>query len=141
MQVFIVGSPLETAQALDYRRLSKQIIECQQIVDALNGKQAWHNHPCTLQYKNNIQWLLMYKGVLTTYRDKMFEQAEILNNHALKITPTWHNQAYYDQMKRRLFTKNPEHYSQWKNLGMSDINCYCVDGVWKYYKNGKLLKQ
>jgi hypothetical protein len=37
MQVFIVGSPLETAKALDNRRLNKQIIECQQILDALNG--------------------------------------------------------------------------------------------------------
>lgn len=140
MQVFIVGSPLETAQALDYRRLSKQIVECQQIIDALNGKQAWHNHPCTLQYKNDVQWLLMYKGVLTIYRDRMFEQAKILNGYAIKITPMWHNQAYYDQMKRRLFTKNPEHYPQWQEYGKSDVNCYCVDGVWRYYQNGKLLK-
>ena len=140
MQVFIIGSPLETAQALDYRRLCKQIIECQQIVDALNGKQAWANHPCTIQYKDDVQWLLTYKGVLMTYRDNMLEQAEILNQHALKITPLWHNQAYYNQMKRRLFTKNPEHYSQWESLGVSDINCYCVEGVWKYYQNGKLLK-
>lgn len=140
MQVFIIGSPLETAQALDYRRLCKQIIECQQIVDALNGKQAWANHPCTLQYKDDVQWLLTYKGVLMTYRDNMLQQAEILNQHALKITPLWHNQAYYNQMKRRLFTKNPEHYSQWESLGSSDINCYCVEGVWKYYQNGKLLK-
>lgn len=52
MNIFIVGSPVETARALDLRRLHKQIIECQQILDALNGKCAWSNHPCTLQYKD-----------------------------------------------------------------------------------------
>lgn len=51
MQVFIVGSPLETAMALDSARLRKQIIETQQILDALNGAKAWSNHPCVLQYK------------------------------------------------------------------------------------------
>lgn len=35
MQVFIVGSPLETARVLDPKRLRKQIIECQQILDAI----------------------------------------------------------------------------------------------------------
>ncbi|MBR5476684.1 MAG: hypothetical protein IKV17_07700 [Bacteroidaceae bacterium] len=37
MQVFIIGTPLETAIALDPLRLNKQIVECQQILDALNG--------------------------------------------------------------------------------------------------------
>lgn len=31
MQVFIIGTPLETAVALDKRRLHKQIIECKQM--------------------------------------------------------------------------------------------------------------
>lgn len=57
MQVFIVGSPLETARALDSKRLRKQIIECRQILDALNGKSAWSNHPCVLQYRGNEAWL------------------------------------------------------------------------------------
>lgn len=140
MQVFIIGSPFETAFVLDGRRLSKQIVECQQIIDALNGKTAWSNHPCTLQYKNDTQWLLMYKGVLIMYRHNMIEQAKILSSYAEKITPIWHSQAYYDQMKRRLFTKNPQYYNQWASYGTSDINCYCVEGVWKYYQNGKLLK-
>lgn len=41
MQVFIIGSPLETAMALDGARLRKQIIETQQILNALNGAKAW----------------------------------------------------------------------------------------------------
>lgn len=69
MQVFIIGSPLETAMAMDgdVRRYNKQIVECQQILDALNGKKAWSNHPCTLQYRGYEEWLWMYKEVLYEY--------------------------------------------------------------------------
>ena len=57
MQVFIIGSPLETAMALDRRRLNKQIIECRQILNAIFGKtNAWVNHPCTLQYHKHKHW-------------------------------------------------------------------------------------
>ena len=37
MQVFIVGTPYETAEALDAKRLNKQIIENKQIMDAIIG--------------------------------------------------------------------------------------------------------
>ena len=32
MQVFIIGSPFETAKCLDSKRLNKQIMECGQIL-------------------------------------------------------------------------------------------------------------
>ena len=64
MQVFIVGTPFETAKALDNQRLRKQIIECDQILDALNGKAAWSNHPCVLQYKDHQWWLKGYRNCL-----------------------------------------------------------------------------
>ena len=38
MQVFIVGTPFSTAIHLDKKRLNKQIIECHQILDTINGK-------------------------------------------------------------------------------------------------------
>ena len=38
MQVFIIGSPFETAEALDSKRLHKQIIEARQIIQAIQGK-------------------------------------------------------------------------------------------------------
>ena len=40
MQVFIIGTPLETARVLDNKRLNKQIIECGQILDA-TAKDCW----------------------------------------------------------------------------------------------------
>ena len=37
MQVFIIGTPFETAEALDARRINKQMIENKQIMDAVLG--------------------------------------------------------------------------------------------------------
>ena len=44
---------------------------------------------------------------------------------------------YYDQMKRRLYTKDKSWYSQWAHLGESVENWYFVDGEWRKYVNGK----
>lgn len=140
MQVFIVGSPLETAMALDPKRLRKQIIECGQILDALNGKSAWSNHPCVLQYRGYEKWLKIYKGILMSYEKCEFGTAILSNMYADNYRPDWHTQEYYDQMKRRLFEKDEEHYKQWSHLGKSDENWYFVDGSWRKYVNGKRLE-
>lgn len=139
MQVFIVGSPLETAMALDPKRLRKQVIECKQILDALNGAKAWRNHPCVLQYGGYEEWLRYYKRCLVQYvrgRKSLAAHFSVLAN---EVRPKWHTQEYYDQMKRRLYTKDPEHYKQWANLGKSDCNWYFVDGEWRKYVNGKRI--
>ena len=140
MQVFIVGSPLETAMALDPKRLRKQIIECGQILDALNGAKAWSNHPCVLQYRGYEKWLAAYSLCLESFVSKIDMYATIANAYAGMYRPTWHTQEYFNQMKRRLYTKDPEHYAQWVDLGKSEENWYFVDGVWRKYVNGKRIK-
>lgn len=140
MQVFIVGSPLETAMALDPKRLRKQIIECGQILDALHGQSAWSNHPCVLQYRGYEKWLEIYKGILMSYEKCEFGTAILSNMYADNYRPDWHTQEYYDQMKRRLYTKDSEHYKLWAHLGESDENWYFVDGEWRVYVNGKRIK-
>lgn len=142
MQVFIVGSPLETAEALDPKRLRKQIIECGQILDALNGKSAWSNHPCVLQYREHEFWLRCYKRVLEAaqYGGKYSIRCQYNDWRARETTPNWHTQEYYNQMKRRLYTKDPEHYKQWADLGKSDENWYFVDNEWRKYVNGKRVE-
>lgn len=141
MQVFIVGSPLETAMALDKRRLNKQIIECKQILDALNGAKAWSNHPCVLQYRGHEKWLMNYMACLIRYQAGKPTMANI-SSQWCKIhgTPPFHTQEYFDQMKRRLYTKDPIHYAQWAHLGESEDNWYFVDGEWRIYRNGKRIK-
>lgn len=87
MQVFIVGSPLETAMALDPKRLRKQIIECGQIFDALKGNRAWSNHPCVLQYREYMQWLYEYMQCLMEYNRGRKNTPLMYSNFANEITP------------------------------------------------------
>lgn len=142
MQVFIVGTALETAMALDKKRKHKQWIEIQQILDALNGKIAWSNHPCTLQYKGYEKWLMYYRTVIEYLNMDMMEQAKAISDLADSIRPPFHTQEYLNQMKKRLYTKNPEHYKQWEHLGKSEVNYYWskVENKFIKYKNGKRIE-
>ena len=141
MQVFIVGSPLETAMVLDKKRLNRQIQEAQVILDALNGAKAWSNHPCTLQYRGHEKWLMNYMGCLIRYRCGEIERAATSSTWCELDTPPFHTQTYFDNMKSRLFTKDPVHYAEYAEYGTSDTNMYFVDGEWRYYKNGKRVKE
>lgn len=137
MQVFIVGSPLETAMALDKRRLNRQLQEVKVILDALNGAKAWSNHPCVLQYRGREEWLRAYKTCLEWYEYGDETRALDASNEADYWKPLFHTQEYFRQMKRRLYTKDKGHYKQWADLGESDCNWYFVDGEWRKYVNGK----
>jgi hypothetical protein len=139
MQVFIVGTPFETAKALDKRRLNRQIQEVKVILDALNGAKAWSNHPCVSQYRGHEDWLKLYKYILEAYRYP-HPSAVYYDLLADKCRPPFHTQEYFDQMKRRLYTKDPVHYEQWAYLGESEDNWYFVDGEWRIYRNGKRIK-
>ena len=142
MQVFIVGTPLETAMALDKRRLNKQIIECQQILDALNGAKAWSNHPCTLQYRDHCEWLYAYMMCLIHYRDDTEWGREKWNEVALEYTPPFHTEEYFNNMKARLLEKDELYYSQWYYLGKSFHNLYWSPSEGKFikYKDGKRIE-
>ena len=140
MQVFIVGSIYNTVMVLDKKRRHKQWVEIQQIIDAIDGNKAWKNHPCTIQYREHKNWLLLYRTVIEYVNMDMHEKAMGMSLIAESWRPKWHTQEYFDQMKRRLYSKNPEHYKQWAYLGESQENWYFVDGVWRKYINGKRIE-
>lgn len=152
MQVFIVGSPLETARALSKRHLNNQINEAKIILDALNGAKAWSNHPCVLQYRGYEEWIDAYRECLELWQNtqsgriSVYECALTMEDLCSILRwcdthrPKFHTQEYYDQMKRRLYTKDPEHYKQWADLGKSNENWYFVDGEWRKYVNGKRVE-
>lgn len=149
MQVFIVGSPLETAMALSKRHLNNQINEVKIILDALNGAKVWSNHPCVLQYRGHEGWLKIYSECLelellkTPNNDAAITAIQaVASVMAKKLTPCFHTQEYFDQMKRRLYTKAPEHYKQWADLGKSDENWYWSQEQeeWRKYVNGKRIE-
>ena len=144
MQVFVVGSPLETAMALDKARLRKQIIECHQILAAIHGEgKGQFHHPVVLMYSepNSVRWLSMYADILEGYLEGSTGLIEA-DREARKITPAFHTPEFIKQMKRRLYTKNPEHYKQWADLGTSEDNYYWSPAkrAWLMYRNGKLLE-
>lgn len=142
MQVFIIGSPFDTALVLDKRRLNKQIIECGQILKAIAGEsKAWANHPCVKMYREHREWLCYYQMTLGYYVEGDEKAAIRWSRYADRSRPPFHTEAYFKQMKRRLFTKNPEYYSQWAHLGTSNENWYFVDGEWRYYCNGKRIPE
>lgn len=142
MQVFIIGTPLETAQVLSERHLNNQINEASIILDALNGKKAWSNHPCVLQYRGYGSWLIIYRDVLKAYQRFDLANAILFDTYAERYRPIFHTQEYFDQMKRRLYTKNPEHYKQWAHLGTSLENWYWSPTENKFikYVNGKRIE-
>ena len=144
MQVFVVGSPLETAMALDKARLRKQIIECHQILAAIHGEgKGWIHHPVVLMYSepNSVRWLQMYADILEGYLAG-YTGLELADREAREITPKFHSEKFLIQMKRRLFSKDPEHYKQWAELGESEDNYYWSPAkrAWLMYRNGKLLE-
>lgn len=144
MQVFIVGTVEETAMALDRRRLNKQIIECQQILDAIDGTgKGWFNHPVVKMYTPYRKWLMIYMWYLQEYAQEKSDLLMMMhfNKFCKDNKPPFHTEEFFQQMKRRLYTKNNEHYKQWKDLGESEVNWYFVDGEWKYYKKGKLTQE
>lgn len=142
MQVFIIGSPLETARALDSKRLNRQIQETKVILAALNGAKAWSNHPCVLQYRGREEWLRAYKECLEWYVRGNEDKALWASNLADYWRPMFHTEQYFSNMKARLYTKNPQHYAQFAEYGTSEENWYWSQeqGEWRKYVNGKRVE-
>ena len=129
--------------ALDKARLRKQIIECHQILAAIHGEgKGWFHHPVVLMYSepNSVRWLSMYADILEGFLDRSTGLIEA-DNEAKLITPAFHTPEFIKQMKRRLYTKNPEHYKDWAEYGESDCNWYWspTQQKWLVYRDGKLL--
>ncbi len=143
MQVFIIGSPWDTFKSLDKRRLHKQLIECRQILSIYNGEsKAWKNHPIVKAYQPYQKWLTVYTWMLEEFLQEKSDFLMLMNyNNWLKENaPKFHTEAYFNQMKRRLFTKDKTFYEGFKHLGESFINWYYVNDEWLYYKDGKKIK-
>ena len=139
MQIFIIGTVYETAQALDPRRLWKQILEADQIIGAVEGSGKWSNHPVFFMYRDHLDWLKLYRTTLGLYRSGCLEDAKKCSDTAELLKPDFIGDLLTTQMKRRLYTKDKQYYSQWADLGESDINFYYVSGNWVQYQNGKKL--
>lgn len=143
MQVFVpYPSPIDVAKCLDRRRLRKQIVECDQILEAIAGEsQAWKNHPVVKMYFNNPGWLWYYRETLESYMMGLLTLAKQYSSQCdYYFRPSFLTKDLCDQHKRRLYTKAPELYPQFAELGTSEENWYFVGGRIIKYKDGKQIK-
>ena len=105
---------VESAKALDYRRLGKQRVEGLQILNALAGKSGWSNHPATRMWKGFEDSLKLYtntmikewiaRGYINTMEFYDYDEASSL--------PDWiGDERVHKSHRVNLLRKNFEFYS------------------------------
>lgn len=125
MNVFIpYAVPVRVARVLDARRLNKQIIECDWLLNAKEGDRVF-KHPAVQMWQQDKEWVDLYRAALLAYRDGDIRLSIELSNQAVRIQPDffWFN-PLFQQHRSRLYTKDPEHYAIFESAGKSDINFY-----------------
>jgi len=136
MQIFLPFiNPKEVASVLDPRRLNKQIIECDWILNAgVNNTRAQY-HPIYKMYKDNLDFVKFYQECLIAYRGGNESLSKKCCNMALSVLPEFFKDAqwYFDNFKKRLYTKDPNYYALFESYGQSQVNYYYVDGEWLEY--------
>lgn len=137
MTIFITGTCADTADDLDYRRLNKQIIECQWMINMYDGKTKPSNHPAYLMYKDHIEWVKLYQQCLIAYKNKDYTLCKKISDEAELIKPNFICEALCENFKRRLYRKDPVLYQRWEYLGGTDSNYYFVNNQWIKYTNGQ----
>lgn len=146
MQTFLSEPTLiECAQALDNKRLNKQILEAYQILNVLSGNSttgAWRNHPAVLMWKG-------HEYSLRTYAYSMIEEAKKrgikidknknnIDNLESKFSdrwgtdkPKWFNQTVYKRImtthRANLYRKDPIYYAHYASAVNSELNKPCCD--------------
>ena len=137
MTIFLTGTPADTADDLDPKRLNRQIQECGWLINMVEGTGKWKNHLCNFMYKDHIDWVKKYRDCLVAYKNKDYELCKQLSLEAELIKPDFICEELCTNFKRRLYTKDPDFYKRWSHLGTTEANYYYVDNNWWKYENGK----
>ena len=82
MTIFLTGTPADTADDLDPKRLNRQIQECGWLINMVEGTGKWKNHPCNFMYKDHIDWVKKYRDCLVAYKNKDYELCKQLSLEA-----------------------------------------------------------
>lgn len=123
MQTFLPepSFPLSAA-VLDRKRLLKQIVEGNQILDTLvHNKKAWSNHPAVKMWRGYESALALYisafigEANLRGYKtDKTAARLESLINELpageLVMPDWWSDDRLFITHKHNLYLKDPEYY-------------------------------
>jgi hypothetical protein len=152
MQTFLPHSaPAFCAEALDNKRLNKQILECYQILNILSNQSpsgAWRNHPAVLMWKNAEWGLWEYVQACVVEADKRGIKTDknVANLNALKekASQLWSNgKPAFAKTKEsinrtivthraNLYIKDPIYYLKYKDAVDNNYNKPCCDRC-KYY--------
>lgn len=153
MQTFLpAGSTIFSAQALDNKRLNKQILEGYQILNVLSGQSptgGWRNHPAVLMWRG-------HEGALVEYIKDMITEAKhrgikTENNEANINTlvgkfyhqwdnskPSWMlNKKEFNRVvathRANLYRKDPEYYAEFAKAVDSPYNKPCCEKCLYYW--------
>jgi len=129
MQTFLPYADFrQSAEALDYRRLGKQRVECLQLLNSLLGvtnSKGWSNHPARNMWRGHEKSLVRYtltvcevwkgKGYKDTVTEKVQALADTHLQDASEDAPAWlGDEDFHRSHRSNLIRKLPEHYQpQW----------------------------
>ena len=131
MQTFVPYEVHEyTAEFLDNKRLFKQIVECKQILLALDDPgYGWQNHPAVRMWRGHDEALAEYTVVLCAewryrgtlrpsrapYRESISEWVMVHYDYMSPTLPPWWGGPIHKTHVYKLLWKDPEWYG--KKLG------------------------
>jgi hypothetical protein len=146
-----------SAQALDNKRLNKQLLEGRQIYAALLGRTAgWVNHPATRMWRNHENMLYKYlysvmreckrRGIKTEKNWTAIEELHESNwNRGEGITvPGWMTDESIATKietthRGNLYNKDPEYYFEFQRESKKIRNNVCCDTCNYYWFTHKLI--
>ena len=160
MQTFLPHPAMrDSLDALDNKRLNKQILECYQILKVLSGQSpsnAWRNHPAVLMWEGAENELWRYtqtaivladmRGIKT---DKNAENIKALTKTAVlgwgDNEPAWRKNPITVKRvnathKANLYRKDPDYYAEYASSVNDQYNQPCCDGCLYYWPTHPLKK-
>lgn len=153
MQVFLPEKSFaESAKALDYRRLVKQLLEGRQIMTVLAEESpsgAWKNHPAVKMFKGYERALYAYlfaiKDEMQSRGYKWEKNWNVIQDTYIRkfifqdtFLPPWmEDEELFNKVitthRGRLWEKDPEYYFYYGYEGKVFMDYVCCPGKCTYY--------
>jgi len=160
MQTFLPHpSVRDSLDALDNKRLNKQILETYQILNVLSGQSksgAWRNHPAVLMWEGAESELWRYAMTAVKLADmrgiKTENNLANINALAAKASIYWGNNEPIWRInpttikrvnathKANLYRKDPEYYAEYVSAVNDEYNQPCCDTCQYYWPTHPLKK-
>jgi hypothetical protein len=160
MQTFLPHPAVrDSLDALDNKRLNKQILETYQILNVLSGQtksNAWRNHPAVLMWEGSESELWRYGMTAVALADMRGIKTEnnLANLKALAVkcgsywgdeVPLWRTNTTTIKRvntthKANLYRKDPEYYAEYASAVNDEYNKPCCEGC-QYYWPTHLLRK